>query len=617
MGVVEDHQKTVGYIAVAAFVVYGLMYRWPIPCFACDEGGFFYRCMPGTGAGSAACSAYALAERRFNQAAGIFEDAGEVLNEIWEFTSEGLPDVITDFITTMRDQILNLKRNIGDKINGVITFIREKISLFVTKVKDIATDAYERYLKRVIDAMINFLTNNILNPIYTVIDKIIEFREMVWNNLKEAMQKVTDINIMGFTTEIVDVFKKIPEAIDSLKAGLVNLINNVKNGLIGGIEAGINGGAELVEDVVGGVSGLTDRIVDGSEGIVNGSVKFINDRINNVEGTVNTVTNGIDDFVNNTVVTGVNNVGDFLGTLNNLEITVPVIRRTLTPFGWVPVPPTMPDIDIPDLDIPSVPEVDFPTVDFSIDIPEVELPEIPDLNVDDLQLPSIPGFDFISEKVSNIMTSMQNIFDNAMDPLYTAIATVTLLVANIRASVVTFYDSYLSWGSIKTRVKNIIEQAKNGVETLKEFIFDDIMPAFLDILAGFKDALLDFIGTAAEKAWIFLKKVGVTIKKMFSQTMKIVTKVAKMALKAYVGYITFLWGNIIDKTTKWIPIPLSFRVLLVLMAVVMFFAGGLITNGIMIFKLGFNSGVAGLTALSSADTMVTDAIREKFPKMGV
>ena len=615
MGLVEDHQKTVGYIAVAAFVVYGLMYKWPIPCFACDEGGFFYRCMPGTGAGSAACSAYALAEKRFNQAAGIFEDAGEVLNEIWDFTSEGLPDIITEFIGTMRDQILNLKRNIGEKINGVITFIREKISLFVTKIKDVATDAYEKYLKKVIDAMINFLTNNILNPIYTVIDKIIEFREMVWNNLKEAMQRVTDINIMGFTTQIVDVFKKIPEAIDKLKEGLVNMINNVKNGLIGGIEAGINGGAELVEDVVGGVSNMTDRIVDGSEGIVNGSVKFINDRINNVEGTVNTVTDGIDNFVNDFVISPINTVGGAINSARNVKIET--WFGDIEPLKILPYINDLNDIDIKHLDIPSVPEVDFPTVDFAIDIPEVDLPDIPDLKVEHLQLPSIPGFDFISEKVENIMTSLQNIFDNAMDPLYTAIATVTLLIANVRASVVTFYDSYLSWSSIKIRAANIRDQITNGIDTLKEFIFDDIVPAFLDILGGFKDALLDFIGTASEKAWIFLKKVGVTIKKMFSQGMKIVTKVAKMALKAYVGYVTFLWGNIIDKTTKWIPLPLSFRVLLVLMTIVMFFAGGMITNGIMIFKLGFNAGVAGLTSLSSADKMVTDAIREKFPKMGV
>ena len=606
MGLVEDHQATMGYIAVAAFVVYGLMYKWPIPCFACDEGGFFYRCMPGTGAGSASCSAYQLAEKRFNQAAGIFEDAGEVLSEIWEFTSEGLPDVITEFIGTMRDQILNLKNNISEKISGVIAFIREKISLFVSKIKDIATSAYEQYLKKVIDAMINFLTNNILSPIYTVIDKIIQFREMVWNSLKESMQEITDFNIMGFTTDIVDVFKKIPEALDGLKEKVINMVNFVKNKLIDGIEAGINGGAELVEDIVGGVSNLTDRIVDGSEGIINGSVKFINDRINNVEGVVNTVGDGIEVVVNDFIIDKINWGAEFIND-----------QRTKAGRGWLPEVPTLDDLDIAELDIPSVPEVDFPTVDFSIDIPEVDLPDVPDLGPEDLQFPTIPGFDFISEKMSNMMTSMQNIFDNAMDPLYTAIATITLLIGNVRSSVVTFYETYLSWGSIKKRVANIYSQMTNGVETLKEFIFDDIMPAFLEILDGFKDALVEFIGDVAEKAWIFLKKVGVTIKKMFSQAMKVVTKVAKMALKAYVGYMTFVWGSIIDKTTKWIPLPLSFRVLLVLMTIVMFFAGGMITNGIKIFKLGFNAGVSGLTALSSTDKMVTDAIREKFPNLGV
>ena len=613
MGLVEDHQATVGYIAVAAFVVYGLMYRWPIPCFACDEGGFFYRCMPGTGVGSAACSAYSLAEKRFDQASGIFEDAGEVLSEIWDFTSEGLPDIITEFIETMRDQILNLKKNISEKINGVIVFIQDKISLFVTKIKDVATSAYEQYLKKVIDAMIDFLTNNLLDPIYTVIDKIIEFREMVWNNLKEAMQKVTDINIMGFTTQIVDVFKKIPEALDSLKAGLVNMVNVIKNGLVNGIEAGINGGAELVEDVVGGVSNLTDRIVDGSEGIVNGSIKFINDRVNNIEGTANSIGDKIESVVNTTMKPVVNGIASGVNSISGFSLPLGIGK----PFSFIGTMSQYSSIDVPNLDIPEINDVDFPTIDFAIDIPEVDLPSIPDLNVDDLQLPSIPGFDFISEKVASIMTSLQNIFDNAMDPLYTAIATVTVLIGNIRASVVTFYETYLSWSSIKIRAANIRSQVTNGIETLKEFIFDEIVPAFLDILGGFKDALLEFIGNASEQAWIFLKKVGDTIKKMFSQGMNIVTKVATMALKAYVGYMTFVWGSVIDKTTKWIPLPLSFRVLLVLMTIVMFFAGGMITNGIMIFKLGFNAGVSGLTALSSTDKMVTDAVRQKFPNLGV
>lgn len=606
----ENSKRQVGYAVAAVFVIYGLVFKYPIPCFACDEGGFFHRCISGTGAGSASCSAHALAEKRFTQATGIFEDAGEVLGEIWTFTSEGLPDVIKDFIVIMRDQILNLKNRVFEKINQVITFLREKISLFIGKTVDIATDAYNKYLKKVIDAMIVFVTRNIVNPMLTIIDKIIDFREMVWNNLKAAVQKVSDLNILGFTTSIVDVFKKIPEALDSLKHGVVDMINRVKNGLINGIETAINNSAELVENVVGGVSNMTEQVVDGTEGVVNGSVSFINDRINNIEGTANTVTNSIDNMINKTIVPVANTITGGIRSARDFKF----LGKNWLSF--LPNPSDMEEVDIKDLDIPSVPKVDFPTIDFAIDIPEVDF-DVPDLNADDLSIGNIPGFGFISDKINSLVESMRNIFDNAMDPVYSAIATVTVLVGNTVSAVKTFYTNYLAWDAIKTRAKNLYEQGKDGISQLKDFIIDDLLPAFIDILIGFKDVLLDFIGDVAEKAWVFLKKVGVTINNMFAQAMKVVTKVSKIVLKATWGAFTFVLGRTIDKFTSWIPIPLSFRVLLVLVTIVYMLLGGFLKNFLDIVRLGGSVTTASLMALSALDTMVTDLVRKALPNLGI
>jgi len=303
-------KKTIGYFVAAVFVVYALTSKIPLPCYACDSGSFWYRCIEGTGKNTQSCEAFKAAESRVDFASDIFSKAGTFLENAFDFTTVGLPDIITEFIATLKDQILGLKDRMSEKISQIINFLKEKIGLFLSKVKEIAVSSYDRYLKKVIDAMVSFTVNKLITPIVNIIKKIIEFRDLVFEKLAEAIQRFADINIFGFVGEVVDVFKSIPTAISGLKDKVVDMINGVKNTVVEKLNDGINNSAELVEDVVGRVSDLSDNIVDGSENIVNKVIDKINDAMNGVEGAVDGITGGIETAVNSTVKPVVN--GTFL-----------------------------------------------------------------------------------------------------------------------------------------------------------------------------------------------------------------------------------------------------------------------------------------------------------------
>lgn len=120
-------QKSIGYVVSAVFCVYALVYKVPIPCMACESGSFWSRCIKGTGANTASCSAHKAAKDRVDKASNIMDQAGVYMDNLWDFTKTELPETISEFIATLKDQILGLKDRMSAKIGLIITFLREKL----------------------------------------------------------------------------------------------------------------------------------------------------------------------------------------------------------------------------------------------------------------------------------------------------------------------------------------------------------------------------------------------------------------------------------------------------------------------------------------------------------
>lgn len=601
-------KKTLGYAVGASLLVYALIFRIPIPCMGCEREAWWSRCMEGTGHGTQSCTAHKAAEARVDLAGDILGKAGEYMSNAWEFSTDKLPEIITEFIATLKEQILGLAEKMSKQVSLIIEFLKEKIGLFIAKAKDIVTSSYDRYLKRVIDAMIAFVTNNLITPIWTIISKIIEFRNLVWEKLAEAVQKFADLNIGAFVGKVVDVFKSIPTAIEGLKIKIVNMVNGVKNGVVGKLNQGINESAELVERVVDKVSDLSDTIVDGSEGLVNNVINRINNAMNGVEGLVDNITGKLEKGIN-VVKPIINKAGGAINSARDVKIL------NSRPLNFLPTVSTFNGVDIPDLNIPDIRDVNFPDVDFSIDIPTVNIPPPPDINPDSIKFPEIPGMGFISDKIESVKTAITNIFEKAMDPLYTAIASITLLLGNVVSAVRTFYDNYLSWESIKKRSVLIMKQAKNGVVALKNFVVNEILPSFIDLLKSFWTIIFEFVKSVAAQAWKFLKKIGGLLSNMFNEVFKAVVKITGVVAKGVMGTSLYVVGSTVDKYTGFIPISLSLKMLSIAIIIVWMFMGQFFKNGMDVVNLAYGGIFAGLTVLSDADGLVDATVMSAFPSL--
>ena len=330
-------KKTVSYVVAGCFCVYALVYKIPIPCFGCQKNGFWYRCVMDTGHGTASCAAHKAAKTRVETAGRIMDEAGVYMDNLWDFTKTELPGVISDFIATLKDQILGLKDRMAEKINLIITFLRDKINLFWSKVKGVAVSTYEKFMDVVINPVIKFFVANLLQPATVVFEKIMEFRELVWTVLSNAIDKFANIPIGNFVGDVVDVFQKLPEAMDNLKGFMVMLINKIKNETIGvvntgiresiqGVETSVNvlssGIDEGVNSIVGGLNHVKDELVGNLNRSINGMAFGIETAVNKTTGGIETVVNksvgGITDGINDNMNRVEKGVGKVMETTNDV-----------------------------------------------------------------------------------------------------------------------------------------------------------------------------------------------------------------------------------------------------------------------------------------------------------
>ena len=444
-------KKNLGYLVSSVLVVYALKYKIPLPCFGCQKEGFWYRCVMDTGEGTSSCDAHIAAKERVETAGNIMDEAGVFVDNLWDFTRTELPGVIKEFIATLKDQILGLKDRMAERISDIIAFLREKIGLFVSKIKGAVVNTYESFLNNVINPVISFFIANILNPVVSVFKKIIEFRNLVWSTLSGALESFANIPITSFVGEVVDIFKSIPDAMESMKNAVFALINTLKNSMIGvvntGIRESINGIEISVNTMSNGIDTSVNGVIGGLNTIKDGLISTLNSSINGmalgVETAVNETTGGIEKAVNtsvnaatgvmnksmNTVETGVNTMVDATNTIicgansavnavtgsintvmNGVETGVNSISDGITDGINLALKPvnsvigalqTIRNVDFLDISpftkLPSIDEID--DLDgFELDIPDIPDLEfgqidtrlnIPDVTFDDIDIPDL------------------------------------------------------------------------------------------------------------------------------------------------------------------------------------------------------------------------------------
>lgn len=255
--------KPKNILILLSVVVYVLVYKIPVPCYGCESESIWYRCISGTGEGSSSCESHKKVEKLVSQGGNIVssisEQGGVFFENLWEFTSNDLPGVIKDFIVQIKDTLRNLKPAIAAKINTIIQFLKDKASLVADKIKGVVSSTYKNYIKVVIDPLVAFVTNNIIQPMVFVIEKIIAFRVLVWETLKQAVEAVTNLGIGDFVGSIVDIVKGIPDVLEDLRDLIIQLINNIKTKIFSAVNWGLESSTNLVNNSVNGMSNTLEN----------------------------------------------------------------------------------------------------------------------------------------------------------------------------------------------------------------------------------------------------------------------------------------------------------------------------------------------------------------------
>lgn len=160
-----------------------------------------------------------------------------------------------------------------------------------------------------------------------------EFRDLVWKVLSNAIDKFVNIRIGNLVGDVVDVFQTIPEAMDNFKGLLVMLINKIKNETLDVVNTGIRKSIKGVETSVNLLSGkLDDGVISAVGGLnhvknklVGNLNKSINGMVSGIETSVNRTTGGIETAVNKSVGGTTDGIND---NMNRVEKSLGRVMET-------------------------------------------------------------------------------------------------------------------------------------------------------------------------------------------------------------------------------------------------------------------------------------------------
>lgn len=387
-----------------ALVIYYVLFIWkiPIPCSGCEEpNGLWYRCMTGTGLGTETCR-IATSDSSFSFNFSLPKlDLNVDLSGLNAILADSalvrLPKEWIQALTSMWVSVKTFAQSIITHISDLFSYVGRQITKIVNEyVIGYAKAAVETVNTYIIMPVIRGITNYIIEPIKSVLRQVVGFKDSSISVLKTILKEVAGIGstVYDYTIgALIAGFDQIPNGIILFVEGIQWLLNNLKHGIIGGANIGLNFMTQdvlnpltsaLFEAAKGAVS-ATQWTVDGVLGATDSFVNFFVDNLlNPVGGVVNDVLSydlgtGVRSGVN-TLIDGVNYIYDravvpivnpIIGVVQTVaDGTVGAINAVeeLDITGWIPEI----DLGFTTIDIPSVRPFSW--------IPHLESPRLGTLN---------------------------------------------------------------------------------------------------------------------------------------------------------------------------------------------------------------------------------------------
>jgi archaellum component FlaC len=287
-----------------------------LPCIGCDKGGMFYKCMGQTGLDTVTCEAWTKGSRGVGTLKDEVMSISSYSSELIKFSSH-LPQYLKEFAAVLMGHIRNAAGEVYARLENVAEFAKGKIMEVFASLKKVVFDAWSTVYDKAIRPVISALIKYVLEPITSLMDKIIEFAKMVIDGVRHVIGKAGDIvskaydsvhhaaEVLSESVELV--MKKSAQIIESVVDGLRTGINRGLEEVVGAAEETLNSVSNAMGAALGGLEGAVNASLKGTTGVIEKGVNTlgegITDAVSGLEGGINKSVGGMRDAMQ-TAVTG-------------------------------------------------------------------------------------------------------------------------------------------------------------------------------------------------------------------------------------------------------------------------------------------------------------------------
>jgi phage-related protein len=279
-------------------------------CYGCESptgiSAAIFRCVIDTSPESALCK-ISNGINDADKLGGYIADQGLILSRaVFAELSSGLPDIIKNALKNILDEISKISDTIYENIKNLAVNLEIYITSAFSNIKDMLVKNAQDIYNTIIQPIIQFITDSIITPISTLIEKLVEFKQIITDSVSNAVGNVSGI-FLNLKNSITGVLKEIPESIEKFLNIIIDSMNIVVTGTVNGMNKGIStvvGGVnDGVNEVVGG---LNAKIIGGMNNAITGLQGSLNKAMGKVVGGLNNATKGMVDGLNRDIVGGLN-----------------------------------------------------------------------------------------------------------------------------------------------------------------------------------------------------------------------------------------------------------------------------------------------------------------------
>lgn len=309
----ETIEHTIFTLGVAIGLIFLIfVVKIPVACTGCDSPvGVWYRCFSG-GDSSNTCDSGSGGSGNFTN------QVKEIVKELID-AGINLPKTIIDGVIYIKNKLVTLAVGIFDTIKAVLSDAYSTMSqVYNDYIKGPVVSGYTFIKDNVVLPIIQGVTDYIVRPIQDLIEKIIGLKDTVFRAIKTAFKITHDIAVEVFDVTygaLIYGFDQIPYGLVSFVETIQDVLNTLKNGIIGRVPA--------------------NNIPDG------GMNKALYKTLNGIQTAVNTVTGGANyviDPVVNGIVDAVNAFSLRGDVLSRVENVIPKTTFADNYRSWIPNP---------------------------------------------------------------------------------------------------------------------------------------------------------------------------------------------------------------------------------------------------------------------------------------